>query len=247
MPILTTTPRRCLFAVVAMIALGGPVSAQTNNIRLVHRFRIKPDRMADARAILREANAVLQKEKFDRESHWYESLTGPTEIVWVRHFKNFAEAGATNPISNHPAIAALSTRLGACIESREILVDEIMPDMSVFPAGETAPMVSVLTTRVHSGKGDDYVSVIRSELLPAVKKSGAPAYIFSRRRVGGPLQTYTSVRMTKGWGDLDGVPDFRKAMGEAAYQKFVDKRNAMVVESEMTLYRLLQDASYRPR
>ena len=247
MPDLTTLTRRCLFAAAAMIVLGGPVSAQNNNIRVVHRFQVKPDRMADFRAILREANAVLQKEKFDRDSFWYESLTGPTEIVWVRYFKNFADAGAANPISSHPAIVALSTRLGTCVNSREILVDEILPELSVFPAGDISPMVAVLTARVQPGKEKDYEALIRSEVVPAMKKSGAPAYLFSRRRMGGPSGTYTSVRLMKGWGELDGASEVRKAMGEAAFQKFADKRSGMIVESEMTLYRALPDASYRPK
>lgn len=247
MPILSSVTRRGLFAMAAALAFAAPMAAQVDNIRLVHRFRVKPDRMGDFRAILRDAKAVLVKEQFNRASLWYESLSGPTELVWVRYYKTFAEAGAMNPIASNPAIVALSTRLGTTIESREILMDEVIPEASVLPTGELPPLVQTLRTRVHPGKGNDYVALVKNELIPALRKAGVPVYVFARRRMGGPGDTFTSARSLKGWGDLDGTPELRRILGEGAYEKFLAKRNALVMESEVTLYRILPDISYRPK
>ncbi|MBL8230050.1 MAG: hypothetical protein JNL98_16295 [Bryobacterales bacterium] len=246
MPQLTICNRRMLLATAILATLAIPMSAQTQNIRVAHRFRVKPDRIGDFRAILRDAQAVLQKEKFDRTSLWYESLTGPQEFVWVRSFKDLADAGATHPISNHPAIVALSTRLATCVESREIMIDEILPEVSITST-EMPSMLQALRTSALPGKGEDYVALIKSDLFPALRKAGTSTYVFARRRMGGPSETYVSVRGLKGWSDLDGIPNARKAMGDENYRKFLAKRATLVRESESTVYRYLADLSYAPK
>ncbi len=57
--------------------LAAPASAQDANIRSVTFYTVKPDRIGDFQAEVKEYNAILAKAGSDRYSTIWVALTGP--------------------------------------------------------------------------------------------------------------------------------------------------------------------------
>ena len=85
-------------------------------------------------------------------------------------------------------------------------------------------MVQVLRTWVRPEHIEAYRTLVKSDTLPAIKKSGAKMYSVGHVRVGGANQEYSSVIALDNWAALDGVmPIVTGLGGQAAYDKFLTK------------------------
>src|SRR5580658_1137570 len=98
--------RKAFLSLVAMLAaaaaLAAPASAQSANIRSVTFYTVKPDRIGDFQAEIKEYNAILAKAGSDRYSTVWVSLTGPYEYARVQMYSKWADLDA----SDHPTSTA---------------------------------------------------------------------------------------------------------------------------------------------
>lgn len=246
---------RCVFlgSAAAVVAAGltfaTPVLGQTENLRTILRIRVKPDRVGDFRAGVKEYNAVLTKANYDKASTWWRSLSGPSEFVLVRYHAKYAELDQTQDPKLKDVSADLArilARLYASSDSAETIVDEIIADISLPRPAEIPKMIRSLRTRVKPEHTDAYLALIKSEIVPAVKKSGIKTYLFARTRFGAPSSEFRSATALDKWADLDGPLPIQSAMGADAYQRFLAKLRPMLVESEYNIYVHQADMSYQP-
>ena len=103
-----------------------------------------------------------------------------------------------------------------------------------------------LFARVRPEKVDEYLALMKSDLLPAVKKAGLKDYSLARVRFGAPSSDFLSVAAMDSWADLDGTSWIIRAMGEDGYQRFLAKLRPLRTESEWNIYRYMPDLSYQP-
>ena len=93
----------CLAAILlAVAALASPASAQDANIRSVTFYTVKPDRIGDFQAEIKEYNAILAKAGSDRYSSIWVSLTGPYEFARVQMYSKWADLDST--VGNDPKL-----------------------------------------------------------------------------------------------------------------------------------------------
>jgi quinol monooxygenase YgiN len=229
-----------------------PLSAQpAGEIRSILRVRVKPDRVADYRAAVAEMNAVMRKAGVTRRLYRFQSLSGPNEFVTVSHHSRWAELDSSSfadpklqPYAGE--VAAILARMGAASESRERIVDVAMPELSLPQAPAPPPRIQVHKVRVKPDRFDDYVALLKSDLLPAYRESGLRTFTVGRTRFGGSRYEMTSVTSVNHWADFDGESPLRRAMGNDGYQAFLKKVRPMVDESAYGLFRYLADLSYAP-
>ncbi|MGH9721432.1 MAG: hypothetical protein ACRD8O_14580 [Bryobacteraceae bacterium] len=226
-----------------------PALAQTGNIRSIVRYRVKPDRAADFQSAAKEFTGVLKSANYDKGGTWWVALTGPAEYVLVRHHAKWAELDVTRDpkLKEYGAdLTRISARMQQCTESVERIVDEVQPDLSLPRSTEVPKMVRTLLTRVRPDKVDEYMALIKSEVLPAMKKSGAKNYVVAQTRYGAAGAEFSSSTGINSWSDLDGASPLVQAMGEARYQQFLAKLRPLVRETERNVYRHLPELSYLP-
>jgi hypothetical protein len=137
-------------------------------------------------------------------------------------------------------------RSQSCVESTETVIQEVIPDLSLPRSEESPAFLRVLRTRVQPSKVDEYLALLKSDVMPAVRKSGAKSYSVVRVRYGVAGPEFFSSSGLAGWGDLDGDAPMVKAMGREAYDRYLSKRNALIVETEASVYRYLPELSYFP-
>ncbi len=239
----------CMLAVGVAAALAVHASAQDGNIRSVTFYTVKPDRVGDFEAEVKAWVAVKTKGgSVNYESTWV-SLTGPRTYALVVDYNKWAEldAGPEAKMKDEDAdLARISERILDCTESRRRVIEEIDPDLSLPDSGKMPTLIRVLTTEVRPEKYLDYLALIKSDVLPGIKKSGAKDFSIAKGRFGESSYTITSVVGFENWADIDGTIGLEKGIGHEAYQKFMEKLRPLVASSEVNIYRFQPDLSYLP-
>jgi hypothetical protein len=229
-------------------ALATSAAAQ-GNIRSVTFYTVKPDRIGDFMAEIKDYNAVLAKGGSVAYYSMWLSQTGPRTYARAQYYKTWAEMDATSdPKMKDQAadIARIGVRITDCTESWHRVIEEVNPDLSLPDSGKVPMMLRVLVTEVRPEKVGDYLALVKSDILPAVKKSGAKDYSIAQGRFGEANTVMTSVLGFSNWADLDGGLGVEKALGKEGYQSFLAKLMPLIVSSQFDVYRFQPEMSYLP-
>lgn len=240
-----------LSALPVLAGLTLPVMAQDAKYRSISRLRVKPDRSGDFGLNVKEYISVLKKANPERAFSMWVSMSGPMEYILVSYHAKYSDLDYT--MANDPKmkdvgaqLTAVGSRLNACLESSERYVDEVMSDLSLPRSAEVPKMVRVIRSRVKPAQMNAYMNLLKTETLPAMKKSGAPFYGVTRIRYGRPGHEFTSFTAVDNWAALDSPAPIVQAMGEAGYQQYLARVMPLLDEFEVNLYRHMPELSYTP-
>jgi len=230
-------------------ALVTSALAQQGNIQTVTFYTIKPDRVGDFQAAVKEYNAVYVKAGSTRYNSVWLSLTGPRTYAQASYHQKWADldAGADPKLKDVATdLARINARITACIESSHRIIAEIQPDLSIQQTTEMPKMIRVLTTEVRPDKYRDYLALVKSDILPAYQKSGSKLYEFSETIYGGSNTEVTSVTAMDNWAELDGGFGLEKSLGKEGYEAIRAKVRPLIVRAEYDEYRFQPELSYLP-
>ena len=238
---------QCVFALTVAAALVTSAFAQQGKIQSVSFYTIKPDRVGDFQAAVKEYNAAYAKAGSTRYSSVWQSLTGPRTYVVASYYGKWADldAGPDPKMKDVAAdVARINARINACIESGRRIIAEIQPDLSIEQATEMPKMIRVLTTEVRPEKYREYLALVKSDILPAAQKGGLKLYEFSETIFGGPNTEVTSVVGMDNWAELDGGFGIEKTLGKDGYEALRVNIRPLIVRSEYDEYRFHPELSY---
>jgi quinol monooxygenase YgiN len=235
----------------AAAALVTPASAQDATIRSVTFYTVKPDRIGDFQAEIKEYNAILAKAGSDRYSSMWVGITGAHEYARVQNYTKWADLDAS--IDSDPKLkdqatdlARISMRIIDCTESWHRSIEMVVPDLSLPEGSDPPKMIRVLVTQVRPDKYQEYLDLVKNVIFPAVKKGGTKDYSVAEGRLGESALEVTSVTGFNSWADLDAGIGAQKGLSKEDYQALVDKVRALITESEYDIYRYEPDQSYLP-
>lgn len=242
----------CLTAILlAVAALATPASAQDANIRSVTFYTVKPDRIADFQAEIKEYDAILAKAGSDRYSTIWVALTGPYEYARVQMYTKWADLDNTTDkdpkLKDQEAdLTRIALSIIGCTSSWHREIQVVNPDLSLPDSDSEPKMIRVLVTQVRPEKYRDYLEFQKNVILPAIKKSGAKDYNFADVHFGDPGPTFVSVTGFSNWADLDDGIGAQKGVTKDEYQAIVDQAHSLIVSSNFLIYRYEPDLSYLP-
>ena len=238
-----------VLAVGVAAGLMASASAQHGNIQSVTFYTVKPDRVGDFEAEIKELNALDVKAGSTRYASVWVSLTGPREFVRASYYNKWAEldAGDDPKLKDVAADAArITTRILACTDSWRRIIVEVQPDLSV-ESNDMPKMIRVLTTDVRPEKYREYLALVKSDILPAAQKGSLKMYEFSETRYGAPNTQVTSIVAMDNWGELDGGQvGVQKGLGKEGYENLLLKVRPLILQSVVNEYRFLPDLSFLP-
>ena len=240
---------QCIFATAVGAALVASASAQRGNIQSVTFYTVKPDRIGDFQAEIKELNALLAKGGSTNYSSLWVSLTGPREYARASYYQKWADldAGPDPKLKDVAAdIARVNMRIIDCTASWRRIIAEIQPDLSLELGTDMPKLIRVLTTDVRPERFNDYLALVKSDILPAAQKGGLKLYEFSETRYGAPNTQVTSVVGMDSWADLDGDFGVEKGLGKDGYQALLTKVRPLIVQGVVNEYRFLPEISYLP-
>ena len=242
----------CIIAMaIGAVTLGSPATAQDANIRSVTFYTVKPERVGDFMAEIKSYNALLAKSGSTLYSSTWVSLTGDHVYAHVIYHKSWAELDSsmmTDPKMKDQAmdLTRTSMRIGDCAVSTRRVIEEVMPDLSSPSNGDVPKMIRVLQTQVRPEKMNEYLDLIKNEIVPAIKKGGTTDYSYAEGRLGESNLTVTSVVGFNSWADLDAGVGAQKGLSKDGYQDLVAKVRSLIVQSQFDVYRYEPDLSYLP-
>ena len=239
---------RCILAMAVAASLLTSASAQ-GNIRSVTFYTVKPDRVSDFQAHIKEYNAVMAKGGSERYNSVWLSLSGPRTWVLARYYKTWAEldAGADPKMKEQATeLAQINSRITDCLASSRRVIEEINPSLSLPDSGTIPKMIRVLISEVRADKVPDYLALVKSDIIPAVKKSGAKDYTIAQGRFGEYSSTITAVLGFNKWADMDEGIGAEKGLGKDGYAALLMKTRPLIVSSQIDVYRFQPDLSYLP-
>jgi hypothetical protein len=240
---------QCVFALVVAAAFATSAAAQTANIRSVTFFTVKPDRIGDFQAEIKEYNTLYAKGGSTNYSSMWQSLTGPREYARVTYYTKWAEldAGPDPKLKDQAAdLARINTRIIDCTESWHRVIEEIQPDLSLPSSTDMPKMIRVLVTQVRPEKYKEYLDIVKNEILPAAKKGELKTFVFAEVRYGAPNTQVSSVVALDSWADLDGDYGVEKGLGKEGYQALLAKTRPLVIQADANIYRFMPEISYLP-
>ena len=140
-------------------------------------------------------------------------------------------------------VAAIFHRLDADTESLETWIDEIQPDLRIV-SKDVPAFVRTGRTRVESGKMHEVLELLRTDVLPAVKKSGATSYGVAVGRFGTSSSEFHSYLGLSGWGDFDGPVGAEKGMTAAEWKAFQAKIAPLIEGTQWDMWKYAPELSY---
>jgi len=206
--------------------------------------------VGDFQAGVKEYNEVLRKAGWDHANTVWVSASGPREYTLASYAPKYAEFDKV--MWDDPKLkdygrqlASISARIDTCIENRDRIIEEVQIGLSI-PGKDNPALLRVLRTVVKPDRVDEFMALLKNELLPAVQNSELKLYHVSRTRYGGPTTEFRFMAGWDKWADSDGTPPIKKAMGDEKYAQFQRKWASMIVESQADVYRFQPDLSYLP-
>jgi hypothetical protein len=237
----------CVFGLMAAATI--PMAAQPKgNIRSTTRIVVKPDRMGDFTAAVKEFGAVVKKANWERRYTVWRSQSGPAEFLLSMYSEKWADLDIMQDPKLKEVSASLTgigSRISACEEKSERIIAEVLPEVSLPRTGTPPKMIRVLRTRVKPERIDDYLATLKSDLFPAVRKGEVRVFAVARARYGAPLNEFISTIGMESWADLDTMSPISRGLGgQEAYQAFLKKLAPMQDSSQWDVYRFQPDLSY---
>ena len=232
----------------AVCVFAAPAFSQDRNIRTLTRYQVKPDRYDDFVDLVRHYADLNRKVGAALGFTVWQSLSGPREFVISSSYAKWADLDLPrdpklNPDSADAARAR--ARFTATVENQERIIDQVLP-FSFGNRADPPKMLRSVGSTVRPDKVTEYIDLIRTELAPALKKSGARTYLVGRTRFGGPNNLIRSATAVETWGEMDDASYLAKALGDEGARKFLAKVSTLTLRTEVNMYRYRADMSYLP-
>jgi len=235
-------------AVLLATMLSTPAPAQTagstERVTIVH---VKPDMLEEYLELEKNLVPVLKKGGLTHQTVYATSLFGNGyEYVVVTPIEHLSQFDGQNPVAKalgQPATARLSEQMRKCIESSNSFASTLLPEISYTPDGPPAPMIVTVRYHIAAGKLEDYINLMKSDVLPVYKKANVGVTVRRRTLGANPNDVVMSTAYTK-YADLEGGPLLTKVLGADAANRINAKFNGIRTTVEVVVRRRVQDLTF---
>ena len=242
--------RRLLLIVLGAVVMTSATIAQTATPPLlsIARAQVKSGQMAEYMEIQKKFTDAYKKSGAPFRYVLQISLGNPNEVVTIAGMNSYAERDAESPIRKAMGAAeyaSLVARRSQCTASVRTTIEKALPELSLAGTMPVPKMIREVRTRIRPGMQNQYMALVKSDLLPALKKADVKVFRMRQVQWGGSRTEFTSASPVDKWSELDGPSRLETAMGKEAYAKYSDKLGAMTVSSEYLILTVVADSSYR--
>lgn len=235
-----------------LLALGvstlGHAQTATGPMSRVTITHVKPDMSTEWIAVQKERNAAAKKGGAKSRTVYLTSIFGNTfEYASVAPIENFADFDGKNPLAKAlepAALANINARNRKCLESSNSYMITRQDDISNLILNDAIPPILVIARyRIAPGKFQEFVNLMKSDVLPVYKKAGVRMTV-ARRSVGTNPNDLTVNSYYKSFADWGGQPFITKQLGAEAAAKINAKFTGVRTLIEVVVRRRVDDLSF---
>jgi hypothetical protein len=242
---------RALVAIGALIAGTGFAQepARGNTQLLVTHVRVPPAKVGTWLELQRsEVIPALKKAGIENYTT-YQTVVGDVgEFVIVRPFA-FAELDGPDALDRALGVtgaAVLRAKLADCTESLQRSIENRHDDVLLDPGA--AAVVFVSRYRAVPGRARDYLSFVRTEMYPVMKRAqenGTFAGLSVTTSVQGGEPGIITLNMHyEEFAPLDGPPPVAKTLGPDGTAAFLAKGAGLITQLDQSVLRRMADLSF---
>ena len=170
------------------------------------------------------------------------------EYVFITPIESLAQFDGEPPLRRALGDAGYQAYLEKArrmVTSVHTFADQGRMDLSYQGKMTGPPNIAVVAAvTVAPGRTEEFENLIRTLVLPAVKKAEAKAYFVSQTMLGGDISAYTTVTFYDSFADMAKGSPLVKGMGAAGYASFLRKTAGLVVKAERSVYRFNPELSF---
>lgn len=214
--------------------------------------RVKPDMLSEWTDLQKEeAIPALKKGGVPWRAVWQTAVFGEAyEFVMIQPIENFKQFDGDSPMQKALGQAGLRTyaeKLRRMVVSSRILAMSFRPDLSIeHPMTAPPKMAVVSVVQAMPGRQLTLENLIRTEVVPAMKKAGVAGYHVNQTVLGGSPFEYVTVVEIDNFADLDKGSPFVRALGKAGADQLTMKLSGVVSNLERFVSRYSADLSFGP-
>jgi len=170
------------------------------------------------------------------------------EYVLLTPIENLAQFDGESPLRRalgEAGYQAYVEKARRMVTSVHTFADAARIDLSYQGKMAGPPKLAVVAAiTVAPGRTEEFENLIKTWVLPAVKKGEAKGYFVSQTLLGGDISAYTTVTFYDSFADMAKGSPLVKGMGDAGYASFLRKTAGLVVKAERSVYRFNSELSF---
>jgi hypothetical protein len=211
--------------------------------------RVKPDMIQEFENLSKnELNPALKKAGVPFRQVWTTATFGNLyEYVSVSPIDKFADFDGTPALDRalgKDAAATLLAKFRRCVGDSRRSAIRFRPDLSIVKDSVTPTMAVITTVHAAVGKGPDFESWLKNDLVPGLRKSEIDGYWVHQTVFGGDVGEWTNLTLVRNYADLDGEGPLIRALGRENAAKIIAKSSPFIVSVERSIARTRPDLSY---
>jgi len=214
--------------------------------------KVKPDLLNEWLEFQKnETIPMLKKAGAIRRDAWQTGIFGEAGMyAFVVPIENFNQYDGDNPPLR--ALGADGARAYA-EKNRHFLVSshtfaaQTRPDLGNEVKMIAPPKLALLSNvQIAFGKGPDYEALVKSELLPVMRKARL-GYVVSQTVLGGDINEFTTLILYDTFADIGKGHPFDRILGTDGSRQLTAKAVGIVTHVERSVVRYVPDLSFAPR
>ena len=227
-----------------------PAQQQWTSITIVH---VKPDMVTDFEDFVKnEAIPMQKKSGLKWRSTFQTAFFGESyEYVIATPIESFGQYdGGQSPamrVLGQEGARAYGAKQRKFVVSSHTYATLDRPDLSFQGTMTGPPKLGVVNiVQVTPGRAQEFESLIKNDVMPALKKAGVPGYFVSQTVFGGNINEYVSVTLYDSMADIGKGSPLVRVWGQEGFNKFVQKTVGVIVHQERLVTRYNPDLSFMP-
>ena len=214
--------------------------------------KVKPDLLTEWLEFQKnETIPMLKKAGAIRRDAWQTGIFGESGMyAFVVPIESFDQYDGDNPPLR--ALGADGARAYAeknrrFLVSSHTVANQTRPDLGNEVKMTGPPTLALLSNvQIAFGKGPDYEALVKSDLLPVMRKARL-GYVVSQTVLGGDINEFTTLIFYDTFADIGKGHPFDRILGADGSRQLTAKAVGIVTRVERSVVRYVPELSFAPR
>jgi hypothetical protein len=226
-------------------------SAPQRQLLMINEIQLKPETAPDWMELQKSVLDAQKKVATRGREVWASGPGGdPYLRAIVTPIASIAQFDNPNPLAKalgEQGWAEFSAKNRKLVAGSHSTIVVTRPDLGFGTRGTTAPKLGILTiVNAASGRGPDFEALLKSDVVPALKKGGVSYYSVVQVVFGDDVNKYMTLSLVNDYAEIAKGSPLERALGPEGMVKLTQKAGPLVTRLERRIIRYLPELSFGP-
>jgi hypothetical protein len=226
-------------------------SPQQRQLLMINEVQLKPETAPDWTELQKSVLDTQKKVATRGREVWANGPGGdPYLRAIVTPIATLAQFDNPNPFikaMGEQAWAEFSAKNRRLVAASHSTIVVTRPDLGFGTRPTTAPKLAILSiVNAASGRGPDFEALLKSDVVPALKKGGVTYYSVAQVVFGDDVNKYMTLSLVNDYAEIAKGSPLERALGPEGMVKLTQKAGPLVTRLERRIIRYLPELSFGP-